>query len=46
MNSLFESLKNGNGKLFDVYNIVGDDGIDILAVWADIFILFICNKME
>ncbi|MFC4632576.1 GNAT family N-acetyltransferase [Dokdonia ponticola] len=36
LNSLFESLKNGEGKLFDVYNIVGDDETDILAVWADI----------
>ena len=36
LNSLFESLKNGNGKLFDVYNIVGENGTDILAVWADI----------
>jgi GNAT superfamily N-acetyltransferase len=36
LNSLFESLKNGDGQLFDVYNVVGEDGTDILVVWADI----------
>ncbi|GGW28664.1 GNAT family N-acetyltransferase [Arenibacter certesii] len=46
LNSLFKSLKNGNGKLFDVYNIVGEDGTDILAVWADISYYLYATKWD
>lgn len=36
LNDLFESLKDGQGQLYDVFNIIGNDGTNILAVWADI----------
>ena len=32
---LFDELKDGKGVLHDAYNIINDDGSNIIAVWVD-----------
>lgn len=44
INKLIADLLEGKGNLHDAYNIIGSDGTDILALWADQLYFIYANK--